>query len=132
MQCTKIYITLSLSWEIVNLCTFIIQIQNSQPTAYYTLCYLHLLYIFFAIKKKIFQTKIYRSYLAQPSHIFNQITNNSPAYTFYIIHELQLSKSNTLRPGLTARTLLERSWSGEKNSSPLVTVHHRLTEVGPR
>ena len=36
-----------------------------------------------------------------------------------------------LRPGLTARTLLERSWSGEKNSSPLVTVHHRLTEVGP-
>ena len=50
----------------------------------------------------------------------------------YIAHNNKKDSLCGLRPGLTARTLLERSWSGEKNSSPLVTVHHRLTEVGPR
>ena len=30
------------------------------------------------------------------------------------------------------RTLLERSWSGEKKSSLLVTVYHRLTKFGLR
>ena len=37
-----------------------------------------------------------------------------------------------LKPGLTGRTVLERCWSGEQNSSPLDTVQNRFTYIGDR
>ena len=36
------------------------------------------------------------------------------------------------KPGLTGRTVLERCWSDEQNSSPLDTVHNSFTYVGDR
>jgi len=44
-----------------------------------------------------------------------------------VVHEGLITQF--LSPGPTAQTLLERSWSGEKDSSPLVTIQQMLATV---